>query len=162
MALISSESEIKLQKPGAEAFRAEVTRSKGMIEKADKKPEPDKRRVGRPSNQEKNQAQAVQAAQQTAIVEQVIPEAALAPILSLPFTIAAAKTGFEGFLLAEEDVKALAPSFHVVLATYAPQVKSEDMALMVFAGGLASIGLTKYLCYLEFLATQKKAETKSA
>jgi len=143
-------SEVKIE-GGNEAFREEVLKSREMIENSDKPGETlPKNKGGRPSNAEKARREAEARAAQAAEIQNVVPSEGLKPLLQLPFAAAAIQTGFPGFQLTDQEADSLVPSAHAVLATYAPQVKSEHVALVALGGGLISLAFTKYMAFIAF------------
>lgn len=133
-------------------FDAAIKSSKAMMDDADKAPglEAPKRKGGRPSNAEKEAKAAAEKAAKLAEMEAQMPKEGLKQLVALPFGLVAFQTGFPGFQLTNEEAEAIVPSMHTVLATYAPQMNNENLALVTFAGALFSIGLAKYMAFLEF------------
>ncbi len=137
-------------------FDAEIAKSRAMLGDADKPAaEPagsagPRRRPGRPSKAEKEAEEAAKKAAQAAAMEQQMPKEGLKQLVALPFGLVAFQTGFNGFQLTNEEAEAIVPSMQTVLATYAPQMNGENIALVTFAGALFSVGLAKYMAYLEF------------
>jgi hypothetical protein len=142
-------TEVKLaENTGNSDFAAEIEKSRAMIDGADRPAE--KKKVGRPSKEAKEAELAEQKAAQAEVLKQMVPAEGLGELVALPFHLASLQTGFQGFQLTENEKRAIVPSFHAVLAQYAPQVSGENMALIAFSGALFSIGLGKYMAYLEF------------
>jgi len=139
-------SEIKIEETSD--FRAEIEKSRAMIEGADQKVEPPKNKGGRPSKLQIEAKKLADAEAQAKVIEQTVPKDSLKHILALPFNLAAMQTGFEGFALTDQEADSMVPSMHTVLATYAPQVNGESMALMAFAGSLFSIAIAKYMAFI--------------
>lgn len=135
---------------GNTAFMAEIEKSRSMIETADKPAEKPKNKGGRPSNEEKAAKEAEKRAQAAAELSAAVPPEGLKSMIALPFGLAALQTGFDGFHLTDQEAAALTPGAHALLLTYAPQVKGENLALMAFAGALFSIGVSKYVAYINF------------
>lgn len=137
-------------KPEKSDFRVEIEKSRAIIQQADQPAAVPTNKGGRPSNAEKAAREAAEKAAQAEKLAQLVPPAGLKQMVALPFNLAAIKTGFEGFLLTDEEAEAIVPSLHTVLATYAPQVNGESMAIMALAGALFSIGIGKYVAFLQF------------
>ncbi len=137
-------------------FKDEIAKSKAMIDGADKAPETPagagktKNKGGRPSNADKEAKAAAEQAAKLAELEQQVPKESLKSLVALPFGLLAFQTGFNGFQLTNEEADAIVPSMHAVMAKYAPMLKPDDVALMTFAGSLFSIGLMKYMAFLQF------------
>lgn len=127
-------------------FRAEIEKSRAMIEGADKEPAPKK--IGRPSNAERQAQEDALKAARIADLERLAPPASLKAMIALPFDLAAMKTGFAGFQLTPEEAEAIAPSLHEVMIAYAPAVTGPHVALLALAGALFSIGIGKYVAFL--------------
>jgi hypothetical protein len=97
---------------------------------------------------------------QTQAIQDLTP--ILGPVIGMPFDAVALRTGFDGFKLAEDEKKALAPQLQQVLNVYMPQLSnSPHAALMMFAGSIGMLALTKYMAFMSWQRTEIE-KSKSA
>jgi hypothetical protein len=80
------------------------------------------------------------------------------PIVSLPFNLACVKTGFDGFLLQEDEAQILSTSGAVVLNTWVT-IDPKFVALLMFSISMLSITAEKSLLYHRW-AREMEAERK--
>lgn len=132
-------------------FRAEIEKSKAMISDADI---PQKNKGGRPSKEQQALKEAADREAAAAQLTNILPPESLKTIVALPYTLAAAHTGFEGFYLQEEEAGAIVPPLIDVLKTYAPQVKGEHVALTSLALAVISVSLGKYMAFAMYKRQQ--------
>lgn len=86
----------------------------------------------------------------------------LGPAIALPFSIAARRTGFKDFALAEDEKKGLAEQVAAVLNHYAPQVMNSPQApAALLAGSILILAATKYMAYAAWASEQAAKNPKS-
>jgi hypothetical protein len=138
-----------------DSFRDEIAKSKAMIGEADKVPDAPqvKNKGGRPSKEEVKQREDALKAARIDELNRVAPPESLKAMVALPFDLLAMRTGFPGWRLSPEEANAIVPSLHQVVLTYAPAFQGENVAVLALAGALFSIGIGKYLGFLQSGAT---------
>ncbi len=92
----------------------------------------------------------------------VIPVGILAPVIQMPYTAAALKTGWDGWKLEDEYAQELAPQVDMVLKAYLPQLSEKGAALVGCLFSITTITAIKYMGYLEWKAgkTLNQGETR--
>ena len=140
-----------------QAVAVEAVKSKAMLAEQVDKPA---RKRGRPAKKDAANPEITPQSLPLSAKIEPIPTAILAPMLKFPFKIAALKTGYEGFSLEDGEADSLAPQLDQVLRTYMPQANSGEMALVVFAASLATVGGMKYMLYLDWKNEQKEKKAQ--
>lgn len=79
--------------------------------------------------------------------EPAIPPAVLAPVIKIPYALAARATGFAGFQLEDEIAMEIAPQLDMVLRTYLPAMESKHQALFGLCSTLGIVTVGKYMLY---------------
>jgi len=91
----------------------------------------------------------------------VIPPSILAPVLQMPYTAMALKTGWEGWKLEDAYALELAPQVDTVLKAYLPQLSERGAAVVGVLFSVATITAIKYMGYLEW-QVKNRPETGQA
>lgn len=91
-----------------------------------------------------------------------LPPEAIGPYLKLPFSLAAKKTGWGGWELSQEEVEALTPLADAVIKQYLPMINSPHAALILFAGSLAGLTVTKWVMWSDHQKQAKRPPSEVA
>lgn len=91
------------------------------------------------------------------------PEPALKIALSIPFSLVAEKTHYDGFNLKEDEQSLLAPILDTVLKRYMPNIaESPHAALATLAVSIGGLALSKFLAYRVWKTEQVKVAHETA
>ena len=89
-----------------------------------------------------------------------IPVEALTPAIRLPFGLVAARTGFDGWALSEEEAKSVAPLVDAVMRRYLPSGPSKHGEAVALAVTLTAFTGMRLMAYYAWLGEKDRAAQK--
>lgn len=91
-----------------------------------------------------------------------IPPEALRNSLQIPFAIAAANTGFEGFALSKEEADPLVPLLDHCIVQYLPNLMGPHATAWMLGGSILTLAGVKFMTYAAWKKERNKTPSQAA